>query len=132
MGESHWYKKQKRHHEALWLVYRKEELLWHLDVFLSVNHPQRVVDKFLADFEGNRKTMRDLFVMMVVRIGNLTPKAIQYQDDLDRVIGFMKYRQYIEVKENMLFRDIMRLPRVFDLSKEDRMKLRNELLNIEV
>lgn len=133
MRASHWSKKQKRHHAALWLVYRKENLLEWIDLFLCVNHPEWAIKGFLEDFEANRKTFRQLFSRVLICGGNLAySEALPYQNDMERLIGFMKLRQYIEIKENMFFRDIMKLPMVFDLSKEDRMKLRNELLNIEV
>lgn len=127
----HWSKKQKRLHKELYLDYRKKELLWHLDIFLCVNHPQWAVDKFLNEFENNRKTIRQLFTRVLICGGTLGySDAIPYEDDLKRVIGFMLYRQYIEITDNMLFRDIMALPRIFKLKQSERLKLRDRLLEI--
>lgn len=132
MKISHWSKKQKRHHAALWMDYRKEQVLEWVDIFLSVNHPEWAVKRFLEEFEGNRKTFRQLFARVLICGGDLAySEALPYQNDLERLIGFMKLRQYIEIKEDMLFKDIMKLPMVFDLSKEQRNTLRNQLLHIE-
>lgn len=126
-----WRKKQKRYHKELYLQYRKKELLWYLDVFLCVNHPQWAVDNLLTDFINNRKTIRQLFARVLICGGILSHShAIPYEDDLKRVIGFMWYRQYIEIKDNMLFTDIMKLPRLFKLTQAERLALRNNLLEI--
>lgn len=124
-----WSKRQKRLHKELYLTYRKKELLWYLDVFLSVNHPKWAVKKFLTEFENDKMPIRNLFARVLICGGSLAySMAIPYQDDLERVIGFMFYRQYIEVKESMLFSQIMQLPRVFKLSPKERFKLRDKLL----
>lgn len=124
-----WSKRQKRLHKELYLTYRKRELLWYLDVFLSVNHPKWAVKKFLTEFENDNMPIRNLFARVLICGGSLAySMAIPYQDDLERVIGFMFYRQYIEVKESMLFSQIMQLPRVFKLSTKERFKLRDKLL----
>lgn len=61
-----WARKQKRLHKELYLAYRKEELLWYLDIFLSVNHPEWAVKKFLTAFENNEKTIRQLFTRVLI------------------------------------------------------------------
>lgn len=125
----YWHRKQKRLHKELYLAYRKKELLWYLDVFLSVNHPNYAVKRFLTAFENNEKTISQLFARVLICGGSLAYSgAIPYGDDLKRVIGFMFYRQYIEITENMTFYEIMNLPRVFKLSPIERMKMRDMLL----
>lgn len=124
-----WSKRQKRLHRELYLIYRKKELSWYLDVFLSVNHPQSAVKKLLTEFENDNMPIRNLFARVLICGGSLAySMTIPYQDDLERVIGFMFYRQYIEVKEGMLFSQIMKLPRIFKLSPKERVQLRDKLL----
>lgn len=126
-----WSKKQKQLHRELYLQYRKKELFWYLDVFLSVNHPAWAVKNFLKDFEDNNKTFRQLFARVLICGGSLAySNAIPYEDDLNRVIGFMLYRQYIEITDNMKFNEIMQLPRIFKLSQHERIVLRNKLLSV--
>lgn len=127
----HWSKKQRRLHKELYLAYRKKELLWYLDIHLCVNHPQWAVNKFLKDFEDNNKTIRQMFARVLICGGSVAySDVIPYEDDLNRVIGFMLYRQYIEITYNMRFNEIMQLPRVFKLCQQERISLRNTLLNI--
>ncbi len=129
MKNNRWGKRQKRLHKQLIYTYRKKELLWYLDVFLSVNHPVWAVKRFLTDFENNNKTIREMFARVLICGGSVAySNAIPYQNDLNRVIGFMLYRQYIEVTENMRFNDIMELPRIFKLSQSERLALRDKLL----
>lgn len=124
-----WTKKQKSLHRELYLQYRKKELLWYLDIFLSVNHPNWAVKNFLTAFESNQKTIAQLFTRVLICGGELAYcDSLPYENDLQRVIGFMLYRQYIEVNPNMLFRDIMELQRVFKLTQEQRYALRDKLL----
>ena len=124
-----WSKKQKRVHRELYLAYRKKELLWHLNIFLSVNHPEWAVKNFLNDFENNKKSIRQMFARVLICGGSVAyTSVLPYGNDMERLIGFMLYRQYIEVTENMLFKDIMNLPRVFKLSQTERLLFRNQLL----
>jgi len=125
-----WRKWHKRYHKSLYLHYRKEELIWHLDIFLCVNHPQRYVDAFIDHFINNRRTIRQMFARGLVCEGHIVyTDALPYQQDMDRFIGFMRLRQYIKVTEDMKFNDIMALNRVFDLSVMDRFMLKQRLLN---
>lgn len=124
-----WSAKQKRLHKELYLAYRKKELLWYLEIFLSVNHPKWAVQKFLSDFENNKKSLRQLFARVLICGGSLAySEVIPYNEDLKSVIGFMLYRQYIEIKETMYFKDIMNLCRIFILSQKERLQLRDQLL----
>lgn len=124
-----WCRKQKLLHRVLYLEYRKKELLWYLDIHLSVNHPNWAVKKFLDDFQTGKKTFAQLFARVLICGGSIAySDVIPYKDDAERVIGFMFYRQYIEIQIHMKFNEIMQLPRVFKLSQPERMQLRNKLL----
>lgn len=127
-----WHRKQKQYHRKLYLEYRKKELLWYLEIFLSVNHPTWTATNFLNDFVAGKKTIRQMFTRVLICGGSLAySDALPYEDDLNRVMGFMLYRQYIRVTDNMRFNDIMALDRVFGISVDQRYALRDKLLNIK-
>lgn len=124
-----WHRRQKRFHKKLYLEYRKEEVLVYLDLFLSVNHPEWAVKKFLREFTNDQRTVREMFARVLICGGNLAYSDVfPYQDDLNDYIGFMLYRQYIRITESMRYSEIMKLPRVIDLSLEQRKQLIKKLL----
>lgn len=125
----HWHRKQKKHHKKLYLEYRKEDLIWHLDLFLSVNHPEWAVKGFIEDFVNDKKTVAQMFAMAIVCGGQVWYfEEFPYKSDMDRVIGFMRYRQYIKITPNMHLSDIIKLDRCFDLTPQKRFELREKLL----
>lgn len=123
-----WHRKQIEHHKELYLQYREKELIWYLDIFLSVNHPKWAVEKMLGEFTRDIRSIGSLFQQMNPMPG-ITINSMT--DDLKRVIGFMHYRQYIHIERYMMYGEIMKLPRVFDLSSDVRQVLRFKLLDYD-
>lgn len=83
-----WNTRQRELHRKLYLEYRKDELLWYLDLFLSVNHPERAVKSFLNGFINNKLTVRQVFARALICGGDLSySETIPYQDDMSRLLA---------------------------------------------